>query len=114
MFKIIMKMFMVIVFICVISVHVDAQISSNQIVGRWEYQSGDWIWFFGHSEVIEFRANGTAISYEEYEAGNWSISGQQLIIVYDDDEREYFRFSIRNNILTITDSDGDVGRWRRE
>jgi len=91
-----------------------AQASSHQIVGRWEYQSGFWLYFFGDSEIIEFRANGTAISYDEYLAGTWSISGQQLTIVYDYGRIEEFMFSIRNNLLTITDSDGDVGIWQRE
>jgi len=97
-----------------VSVQVFAQANAgHQIVGKWEHISGDWIWFFGDSEVIEFRENGTAISYDEFEAGNWSISGQQLIVVDDYGDRYVFRFSIRNNILTITDSDDDVGRWER-
>ncbi|MCL2721207.1 MAG: hypothetical protein FWD47_07700 [Treponema sp.] len=97
-----------------ISVQVFAQANTaHQITGKWEHVSGDWIWFFGDSDVIEFRANGTAISYDEEEAGNWSISGQQLTVIDDYGNTWVFRFSIRNNTLTIIDEDGDEGRWRR-
>ncbi|MCL2441032.1 MAG: lipocalin family protein [Treponema sp.] len=107
-----------IIFLFVIAGFLSFQVSAqsnteHQIVGKWEHISGDWIWFFGDSEIIEFRSNGTAISYDEFEAGNWSISGQQLTVVDDDGNRFVYRFSINNNILTITDSDDDVGRWER-
>jgi len=108
------KIGLLLVIICFISVQVFAQNNTrHQIVGKWEHVSGDWIWFFGDSDIIEFRANGTAINYDEEEAGDWTISAQQLVVVDDDGDRYVFSFSIRNNILTITDSDGDVGRWER-
>ena len=108
------KIVFLLVIICLISVQVFAQANSrHQIVGKWEHVSGDWIYFFGDSDVIEFRANGTAISYDEEEAGDWTISGQQLVVVDDEGDRYNFRFSIRSNMLTITDSDGDSGVWGR-
>ncbi|MCL2802135.1 MAG: lipocalin family protein [Treponema sp.] len=108
------KISFLLIIVCFISVQVFAQNNSrHQIVGKWEHISGDWIWFFGDSEIIELRANGTAISFDEYEAGNWTISGQQLTVVDDYGERHVFRFTISGNTLTITDEDGDVGRWRK-
>ena len=108
------KIVFLLVIIGLISIPVFAQVNSgHQIVGKWEWISGDWIYFFGDSDVIEFRANGTAISYDEEEAGNWTISGQQITVVDDYGDRYNFRFTIRNNLLVITDSDGDIGRWKR-
>ena len=108
------KIAFLLVIIGLVSVQAFAQTTTDhQIVGKWEYLSGTWIYFFGDSDVIEFRPNGTAISYEEWEAGNFSISGQQITVVDDYGDTYVFRFSISRNVLTITDEDGDVCRWER-
>ena len=83
---------------------------NNPLIGQWEYVSGDWIYFFGESN-INFRSNGTVAGEEG--SGNWRALGDDIIRVNYDGDTESFYFSIRNNILTITDSDGDSGRWRR-
>lgn len=84
------------------------------LTGRWTYISGEWIWFFGNSWIIEFKSNGTAISYGEFETGNWSvIDNRQLRVAASYGEIYYFTFEIIGNILIIIDEDEDVGVWRR-
>ena len=84
---------------------------SDPLVGQWEHVSGDWIWYFGNSG-INFSSNGTVIGEEG--SGIWTVfGGERLRIDYDGGNTENFTFSVRNNILTIIDSDGDLGRWRR-
>lgn len=84
---------------------------SDPLVGEWENISGDWIYYFGDTEIM-FRSNGTVIGEEG--PGTWTVlSGGRLRIDYYWDDVDYFTFSVQNNILTITDSDGDSGRWRK-
>ena len=86
----------------------------DPLVGRWEHQSGDWIYFFGESSIIEFKADGTVISHDEDESGNWTAFGGERLRIDPDSGRSLnFTYSINNNILTIIDSDGDIGRWRK-
>ena len=87
--------------------------SKDPLVGKWEHQSGDWIYFFGNSGIIEFKPDGTVISHDENEIGNWTTFSEDRLRVDYDGERDNFEYLINNNLLTIVDSDGDVGFWKK-
>jgi len=84
------------------------------LIGKWEHQSGDWIYFFGESNIVEFKADGKVISHDEENTGDWTISGsEQLRVDPDSGRSRNFTYSINANILTIIDEDGDIGRWQK-
>jgi len=85
----------------------------SPLIGKWEWQSGNWIYFFCDSEIIEFKTDGTVIVHDEEEIGNWTVFGDDRLRVDSDGYGDNFTFSINNNILTIVDEDGVAGRWRK-
>ena len=88
---------------------------SNTLIGRWEFFSGDMIYFFWTSESIEFKSDETVHNYEDDESGKYSATGGEKLRVWDDDGYTYdFSYSIKdNNMLTITDEDDDTAVFRR-
>jgi hypothetical protein len=88
---------------------------SNPLVGRWEYVSGDMSYYFHMGFDIEFFADGRVMEYAYDEPGKYTIIGESRMSAIGDWIRElyFFDFTIVGDILTITDSDGDAGIWRR-
>ncbi|MCM1519807.1 MAG: lipocalin family protein [Lachnoclostridium sp.] len=85
----------------------DDKIDNGKIVGTWESVLEEW-WEKEDGKIVdegtdddtdlrvEFKADGTVTQYEYYNSswhlditGNYSISGNKLTIVYDEDGDEY-------------------------
>jgi len=93
-------------------------VSDNELVGIWELDYGDPLWFFGSSEMIMII---------DYDDGNFGIyeSGSEewgLLHIIDDEkltiEGEWsgdynFTYELNGNRLTIIDVDGDEAHFNR-
>ena len=82
--------------------------SNNKLIGKWEYLSGEYIFFFGEAQYIEFFSDNTVYEYEYRTGGVWSvIDGTRLRVREDNGDTYIFTFTIAGNKLTITDEDSD-------
>jgi hypothetical protein len=88
---------------------------SNTLIGKWEFWSGDVIYFFWESDNIEFKSDGMVFNYDDEESGKYTAIGGERLRVWSDDEDTYdFIYDIKeNNMLTITDEDGDTAIFKR-
>jgi len=87
-------------------------VSDHEIVGIWEFESGDPVYFFDRSEYIMFieYEDGTFLVYEAdlEEWGTAFIDERGILIVDGEISGEHeFIFSIENDRLTLIDSDND-------
>ena len=88
--------------------------SDDPMVGIWEFSSGDGIYFFWESELVEFSKDGTVFSSEDGDSGKWSTSGNNQLTVEADNGRVYeYTYQLSGDRLTITDEDGDRGVFQR-
>jgi hypothetical protein len=88
---------------------------SNTLVGKWEFWSGDDIYFFWQSDNIEFRSDGMVYNYDDDESGKYTAIGGERLRVWSDDVTYDFVYNIKeNNMLTITDEDDDTAIFRRK
>ena len=86
----------------------------HPLVGRWQHESGNWIYFFGNSGLIEFGADGAVVSQDEQGKGKWTADGNDRITVSETGGKNYkFTFTINKNILTLIDSDQDKSTYTR-
>ena len=89
-----------------------------QLIGRWEFDSGMWIWFFGTSNVIEFFADGKVTQMDTDNPGDWETVGVGRLDIYalNTPNRSMYSFNyiLEGDLLTIYDSDGDSATWVRE
>jgi len=86
----------------------------DQIVGRWELVSGDWIYFFRDTDVIDFYDDGTVIARYLDTLGEWAISESNELVVTDrHGDDDFFAVMIDGNRLTITDGDNDSAVYAR-
>jgi len=93
-------------------------ISDNELVGLWEFQSGDWIYYFGQAELVMFidYDDGTfgvfESDYEEW--GVWYIDDDDYLVVIGDFTGQFeFTYILDGDELTITDRDGDTAHYLR-
>jgi len=93
-------------------------ISNNGLAGLWEFDNGDYLWFFGKAEhiiVIE-NEDGTFIvsGSGEDEWGDGHIDDEGFLVVTTDWGVEYkFSFLVIGDHLTLTDDDGDMSSYNR-
>jgi len=85
---------------------------AEDLFGTWEYDSGNFVYFFGRSHTIMFfeEENGTygVFEAEHGEWGTWYVNRDSKLIVDGDwIGRNEFTFNVRGSRLTITDADGD-------
>jgi hypothetical protein len=104
---------LVVSIIIFIGLLVSACSPSHPIVGRWEYQSGDYVYFFGTSEIIEFKSDGTVIERDHEEEGKWTAVDGTLTVVSDWGGTDVFSYTIAGNTLTIIDRDFDTIIYRK-
>jgi len=108
------KVFASILIVALVVMLVGACSSDDPLVGRWEFSSGDGIYFFWESELVEFETDGTVFSSEDGDSGKWSASGNNKLTVEADYGRDYeFTYQLSGDRLTITDEDGDRGVFLR-
>jgi len=93
-------------------------VNKHEIVGSWEFVSGSWIWYFGLSDYILFLdfgdGNTEVFESEGEEWGIWYIDTAGYLIIEADYTGEYvFSYNILNNVLTLTDEDGDESTYVR-
>jgi hypothetical protein len=81
------------------------------LVGTWRFQDGQGTYFFWRSNNVEFLSNGEVYASETGH-GSWSVSGNQLT-VRSGNSTYIYTYEINGNILSITDSDFDTGRFVR-
>ena len=88
--------------------------STDPLVGKWEFSSGNGTYFFWESELVELKTDGTIYSSEDGDNGKWSTSGNDQLRVEAEYGRVYdFTYQINGDRLTITDEDGDRGVFQR-
>jgi len=86
------------------------------LLGRWEFVSGDSVWYFMSYADIEFFAGGRVMEYAWHEAGRYHVYADGRLSVVgelDPDRTLYFGLEISANLLAITDHDGNRAVWRR-
>jgi len=88
------------------------------LAGRWEFDSGVLIWFFGTSEYIEFEAHGdgtgTVFESADEESGTWHIDEDGNFIIEADWSGTYtFELVLSEDTLTLIDKDGDSRLYKR-
>ncbi|MCL1884571.1 MAG: hypothetical protein FWF81_12580 [Defluviitaleaceae bacterium] len=89
---------------------------SESIVGRWEFVSGSFIYYFASNGDIEFFADGRVAEFAFGEPGEFILLDDGRLRVVGDwfpTTPYYFTFSIDGDMLTITDHSDDYGTWRR-
>jgi len=83
--------------------------AATSIVGRWREPNGN--------DTTEFRADGTVVEQPasgETIRGRYSLEGAKLRIKLDGVPDELsFSASIKNEMLEMTDRDGQATRYRR-
>jgi len=87
--------------------------ATTSIVGRWQIESGVFIYYFFEASSIEFFADGRVIEYQYDEPGRWALSGNTLTIYGEWTGTHVFTINLQGNRLTITDMDGDSRTYRR-
>jgi len=106
---------MLVVFVVIACLFASACSPKHELVGKWEYEAGSWIYFFGDSGIIEFSANGNVKAVDEDETGKWTSAEQGRLKVVDSDDYDFeYRYVIVNNKLTITDEDGDAAIFTKK
>jgi len=84
----------------------------HALIGTWDNGSGRiFLFVFNEADSVEFRANGTVVITEGRSSRtvNWSSSGPGAFTA----DGQNFAYSIRGNILTITDSWDDSWTFDR-
>ena len=109
------KKIIVVLVIVALTFPLSVYAQSNTLVGKWEFWSGDMVYFFWESENIEFKSDGTVHNYEDDESGKYTaIGGERLRVTSDDGDTYDFQYNIKeNDMLTITDEDRDTAIFRR-
>jgi len=90
----------------------------RELIGVWEYDGGDYIWFFGVSDHIIFADNGDGtIGAFSSEFDDWAgcyIDTDGFLVVESAWGVDYtFIFIIIGNDLTLIDIDGDTNHFTR-
>ena len=96
----------------------ESRIAANidtRLVGKWDFDAGTWIWFFGTSSVVEFFEDGTVTQVDTYDTGEWEVASSGKMEVNDSQGGTFaFDYELNEDSLTIIDSDGDRAVWIRE
>jgi len=88
--------------------------AGNPLVGRWESQRTDGIYFFWHANTIEFRSDGQVYESSDGEWARWETIGQGRIRVTTQWRDQYdFAYEINGGQLRLMDRDGDVNTYRK-
>ena len=92
--------------------------SLDGLAGRWEFESGVRVWFFGMSDYIEFEVygdgTGTVFESEEAESGTWFVDDDGYFIIEGDWSGTYtVELILSKDTLTIIDVDGDSIQYKR-
>jgi len=96
--------------------------NSNPLVGRWQYVSGSFIRYFANDGDLEFFADGVVMEYAWGEPGHYIILPDGYLRVIGEWSLDRLGYNSNDNIftytlsadrLTINDSDGHTGTWRR-
>jgi len=91
----------------------DLPILDSELLGGWEFVDGEGTYFFWRAEMVVFTEEGYVIADDEY--GTWTVSGNRLTVKDDFGEGNTYEFTfvIVDDVLSITDSDSDTGRFKR-
>lgn len=87
-----------------------------ELLGRWEFVSGVFVWYFASHGDIEFFEDGRVMEYAFGEPGVFELLGDgQISIVgeWDPDTAFVLSYTISGDTLTITDHDDNSATWRR-
>jgi len=90
-----------------------ANLYDHDFEGMWEYESGDWIWFFGLSDLVMiFHYYEDTFGLYASEPEEWVtcyFTEDGMLIVETDDGYIYeFNWEVNEDRLTIIDVDGDM------
>ena len=93
-------------------------VSDNELVGMWELDSGDPLWFFGVSELIMIveHDDGTFGIFESgsEEWGILHIIDDERLLIEGEWSGDYdFTYRLDGNRLTIIDVDGDEAHFEK-
>ncbi|MCL1787320.1 MAG: hypothetical protein FWG38_04980, partial [Defluviitaleaceae bacterium] len=96
--------------------------ATNPFVGRWQHVSGPFVYYFANDGDLQFFADGTVLEHAYGEPGRYIVlpDGHLRVIgEWDVDRLSYdsndniFTYRISGDRLTITDSDGHTGTWKK-
>jgi len=84
------------------------------IIGEWDLISGTSIYFFKSSSFVVINDDGSI--YENYSntIGEWEIADGLLKIVTTIGNQYIFEYALIDDILTLTDEDGDIRTYTRK
>jgi len=94
--------------------------SDEELIARWERIDGDYLWFFGTAEYIEFvdLSDGTFNIFLTNDDGRGSgfiieVTGKLFVTASWGSEYE-FDYTVDDELLILIDSDGDSAFYLRE
>ena len=87
----------------------------ENLIGRWAFESGDYIWFFGTDSEIEFFEDGTIRNHTRNRTAEIISTSMFEFTIRDDAGRtfEFFFFYLGDNTLAIEDEDFDLAFFER-
>jgi len=90
-------------------------IKESDLYGSWEYSHGDATYFFWTAEHVSFTEWYVTTSTADHQTfGDWTIDGNILTVKEFDNDLTYtFIIGVSNEVLIITDSDGDTGYFKK-
>ncbi|MCL1878631.1 MAG: hypothetical protein FWF80_07220 [Defluviitaleaceae bacterium] len=83
------------------------------LLGRWEFVSGTFVFYFASHSDIEFFDDGSVLEHAFGEAGTFEVLPNGQLRVEGEWDTFYFDFDISGGTLLITDRNGAAATWRR-
>jgi len=93
----------------------DPELFMNQLIGRWEFSWGDYVWFFESYSEIEFLEDGTIINHTSNRTAEIIEVGELLsFTILTGEGFEYtFTYLVLGDFLSIIDEDVDMATFTR-
>jgi len=83
------------------------------LIGEWEFSSGNLTYFFWNSGHIEFSPDGIVANYDDNDGGFWYLDGNTLTVELEYGFSYVFTVELVGGRLSITDRDNDTGFFTR-
>jgi len=93
--------------------------TEQELIGMWELDTGEYLWFFTESEFIVFSDNGDGtlkvVALDANETGTGTINNSNHLIVESEWGSVYeFIITINADTLVITDDYGDTSFYKKK
>lgn|GEM_PF-6360503 len=92
----------------------DSPLSTESILGVWQFSEGDLVYYFLSAPYIEFSADGRVRENQFGISADWRLDADTLTVIVDNNMGIYrFTVDISGGALTMTDRDNDTVRYVR-